>query len=120
MDYELRQARHGVSVPGWSAYRSPPSCGLRPRRSGALLESVNEQLKQADDELAQLVKDDPVVKRLTSAPGVGPVTAACFVATLDDARASPTPNRRVPISVWCLRSTVPASDSKEGGETLPG
>ncbi|MDQ3254328.1 MAG: IS110 family transposase [Acidobacteriota bacterium] len=54
-----------------------------------LLESVNEQLKLADDELAQLVKDDPVVKRLTSAPGVGPVTAACFVATLDDVTRFP-------------------------------
>jgi transposase len=49
-----------------------------------LLEGVNEQIKRADDELAQLVKDDPVVGRLTSAPGVGAVTAACFVATLDD------------------------------------
>lgn len=49
-----------------------------------LLEGINDQLRQADDELAQLVKDDPVVRRLTSAPGVGPVTAACFVATLDE------------------------------------
>ncbi len=54
-----------------------------------LLEAVNEQLKQADDELAQLVKDDPVVKRLTTAPGVGPVTAACFVSTLDDVNRFP-------------------------------
>ena len=49
-----------------------------------LLEAVNDQLQQADDELAQLVKDNAVVRRLTSAPGVGPVTAACFVATLDE------------------------------------
>lgn len=48
-----------------------------------LFEAVNEQLRRADDELAQLVKDDAVVRRLTSAPGVGPVTAACFVSTLD-------------------------------------
>lgn len=54
-----------------------------------LLDSVNEQLRQADDELAQLVKDDVVVKRSTSAPGVGPVTAACFVATLDDVARFP-------------------------------
>jgi transposase len=49
-----------------------------------LLEAVNDQLQQADDELAQLVKDNAVVRRLTSAPGVGPVTVACFVATLDE------------------------------------
>jgi transposase len=49
-----------------------------------LLEAINEQIRQADAELAQLVKADPVLRRLTSAPGVGPVTAACFVSTLDD------------------------------------
>ncbi len=54
-----------------------------------LLESVNAQIKRADDELAQLVKDDPVVKRLTTVPGVGPVTAACFVSTLDDVARFP-------------------------------
>ena len=54
-----------------------------------LLEGINEQLRQADDELAQLVKDDRVVRRLTSAPGVGPVTAACFAATLDDVARFP-------------------------------
>jgi transposase len=51
----------------------------------ALMMSLNEQIKRADDELAALVRSDPVVKRLTSAPGVGPVTAACFKATLDTA-----------------------------------
>jgi len=54
-----------------------------------LLESVNEQLRQADAEMAQLVKDDPVIKRLTTAPGVGPVTAVCFVSTLDDVSRFP-------------------------------
>ena len=54
-----------------------------------LLEGINEQLRQADDELAQLVKEDAVVRRLTSAPGVGPVTAACFAATLDEVARFP-------------------------------
>lgn len=49
-----------------------------------LFEAVNEQIGRADDELAQLVKDDVVVRRLTSVPGVGAVTAACFVSTLDN------------------------------------
>lgn len=54
-----------------------------------LLASLNEQIKRADDCLAQIVKDDAVVRRLTSVPGVGPVTATCFVATLDDVNRFP-------------------------------
>jgi transposase len=49
-----------------------------------LMHGLNEQITRADDELAGLVKADPVVKRLTSVPGVGAVTATCFVSTLDD------------------------------------
>ena len=59
----------------------------------ALMGSLNERIKRADDELAALVRADPVVKRLTSAPGVGPVTAACFKATLDDASRFPDAKR---------------------------
>ncbi len=54
-----------------------------------LLESLNEQIKRADTELSQLVEADPVVKRLTTVPGVGPVTATCFKATLDDVNRFP-------------------------------
>lgn len=54
-----------------------------------LMDTLNEQIKQADDALAQLVTEDAVVKRLTSVPGVGPVTATCFVATLDDVNRFP-------------------------------
>jgi len=54
-----------------------------------LMDALNEQIKRADDNLAQLVKEDPVVKRLTSVPGVGTVTATCFVATLDNVSRFP-------------------------------
>src|SRR5829696_8585604 len=50
-----------------------------------LLEGVNEQIKAADERLAALAKEDEVVARLCTAPGVGPVTAASFVSTLDGA-----------------------------------
>jgi hypothetical protein len=40
-----------------------------------MLKLLNEQIKQADEKLAEIVKDDEVVKRLTTVPGVGPVTA---------------------------------------------
>jgi transposase len=49
-----------------------------------LLNSLNEQVKAADERLARLVKEDEVVARLCTAPGVGPVTATSFVSTLDD------------------------------------
>jgi transposase len=54
-----------------------------------LLESLNEQIKCADEQLAQLVNTDAALKRLTTVPGVGPVTAICFVSTLDDVRRFP-------------------------------
>ena len=49
-----------------------------------LLEPVNAAIAAADVRLAQLVATDPVVARLTTVPAIGPVTAAAFVATLDD------------------------------------
>jgi transposase len=50
-----------------------------------LMASLNEQIKAADEQLARLVKEDEVVARLCTAPGVGPVTATSFVSTLDEA-----------------------------------
>jgi transposase len=50
-----------------------------------MLKSLNEQIKLADEKVAEIVKDDEVVKRLTSVPGVGPVTATTYAATLDGA-----------------------------------
>lgn len=47
---------------------------------------LNDQIKALDEQLAGLVDQDEVAKRLTTAPGVGPVTAVSFVATLDDVR----------------------------------
>lgn len=50
-----------------------------------MLESLNEQIKKADEKLAEIARDDEVVRRLTSVPGVGPVTATTYAATLDGA-----------------------------------
>ena len=50
----------------------------------AVLKVIDEQLIQADAHFAALVADDPVVKRLTSCPSIGPITATAFVAALDD------------------------------------
>ena len=49
-----------------------------------LLGPVNEQLHAVDEDLEQIVAADDVARRLTTVPGVGPVTTAAFVATVDD------------------------------------
>jgi transposase len=49
------------------------------------LRMLNRQIAEADAELEKLVKEDEVVRRLCTAPGVGPVTATTFAATIDDA-----------------------------------
>ena len=49
-----------------------------------LLAPINREIDCADKRLEQLGKSDPRVRRLMTAPGVGPVTALAFVATLDD------------------------------------
>ena len=49
-----------------------------------LLGPINNQIAVLDKELGRIVAADEVARHLTTVPGVGPVTAAAFVATLDD------------------------------------
>ncbi|MGH2602993.1 MAG: IS110 family transposase, partial [Dehalococcoidia bacterium] len=44
---------------------------------------LHEQITGANERLATLAATDPVVAQLMTAPGIGPVTAVAFVATLD-------------------------------------
>ena len=46
---------------------------------------LTEQLAAIDAALVASAAANPVVQRLTTAPGVGPVIATAFVATLDEA-----------------------------------
>jgi transposase len=48
-----------------------------------LLSPLNEQIKALDEQLVGMVALDAVTTRLTTAPGIGPVTAVSFVSTLD-------------------------------------
>jgi transposase len=52
----------------------------------SVIETLNEKIKEADQQLAEIVRENPIVKRLCSVPGVGPVTATTFAATIDHAR----------------------------------
>jgi transposase len=49
----------------------------------AVMSPLNEQIKAADREIVTSAKRSEVVIRLQTAPGVGPITATSFVATLD-------------------------------------
>ena len=50
----------------------------------ALMRPLNQQLAYSDERIEHLAVQDPRVPRLRSVPGVGPVTAAAFLAAIDD------------------------------------
>jgi transposase len=52
-------------------------------RQLAVIETLNGQIGAATEEIAQQAEQDEVCQRLMSVPGVGPVTAVRFMATLD-------------------------------------
>jgi len=56
----------------------------------AAIESINEQLKDADRELLQLAEQDPLCQRLMQVPGVGPVISLRFVAVVDQPERFPS------------------------------
>jgi transposase len=61
----------------------PPALAAVLAPTRALLTTLNQEIAAADDAIAAIATGDPVVTRLMTVPGVGPVTAAAFVATLD-------------------------------------
>jgi transposase len=50
-----------------------------------LIAVLNDELATADDRMARIAAQDPVVARLTTVPGIGTITATAYVAALDDA-----------------------------------
>lgn len=48
-----------------------------------MLGHLQGEIKAADQRVALIVKNDPVIQRLCTVPGVGPITATAFVATID-------------------------------------
>jgi transposase len=54
---------------------------LSPLRT--LIEVLDDELVAADAQFEALVEADPTVRRLTTLPGIGPITATAFVAALD-------------------------------------
>jgi len=54
-----------------------------------LLSQLNGEISSADERIGQLGKNNPVVRTLMTAPGIGPVTALSFVASLDEVTRFP-------------------------------
>jgi transposase len=52
----------------------------------AVMRPLNQPLAYSDATIEHLAAQDPRVPRLRSVPGVGPVTAAAFLAAVDDAQ----------------------------------
>ncbi len=50
-----------------------------------VLRVVDEQISEADEQLAEIAKAEPLIKRLCLIPGVGPVTSITYVAILGEA-----------------------------------
>jgi transposase len=56
----------------------------------AMWHTLGEQIRAADRRLATVVAADPIVRRLATVPGIGPVTATAYVATIDEVQRFPT------------------------------
>jgi transposase len=71
-----------------------------------MIDTLNDEISQADRELAAAAKADPVARRLMTAPGVGPATAVRFVAALDQISRFPGAH-----AVESYLGLVPGEDS---------
>jgi transposase len=54
---------------------------------------INEKIHEADQQLKAQVTGEPVAMRLMTVPGVGPVTAATFIAVIDRVDRFPSPRQ---------------------------
>ncbi len=70
------------------------------------IETLREQIASADTELKALALEDERMRRLMTVPGVGPVTAARFIAAID--RVERFPNAS---SVASYLGLIPSEDT---------
>ena len=81
-----------------------------------LLTPLNAAIAAADAGMARRVTADPVARRLATTPGVGPVTAVAFRATLDDVGRFARPGQ----VVAAYLGLVPCEHSSGGNGTGAG
>ena len=80
----------------------------------AVMRHLNQQLVYSDATIKHLGGQDPRVPRLGSVPGVGPVTAAAFLAAIDDAPRFPHAHQLEAYLGLVPASTARARPSKAG------
>ena len=114
---------HGIHLPSGNvdgfvarverqAMPEPPRVEIAPLVS--LIRTTSAEIESADERIAAIAAEDPVIRRLRTVPGVGPVTATAFVATLG------TWERFVgPHQVEVCRSLTPKREEL-GREAAPG
>ncbi len=72
------------------AVRAAELAAARPELAAAVepllkaREAVGRQIADLDRKVMRLARNDAQVRRFMTAPGVGPITALCFLATVDD------------------------------------
>ena len=47
-------------------------------------EAIEKQIADLDRKIMQLARNEPQARRFMTVPGVGPITALCYLATIDD------------------------------------
>lgn len=79
----IRSGSAGTFLKRLSELELPPLLQREVAPLLRLLTHLNAEIEKADKALRKHVQQTPAVGRLCTAPGVGPVTATSFVATLD-------------------------------------
>jgi transposase len=79
----------------------------------SLIDVADDELVNANEQFEALVAADPTVKRLTTLPGIGPITASAFVAALDVASRFEHASQVASSLGSSLESTARATNSAE-------
>jgi transposase len=87
----------------------------------AVMEKLNEEIRAADGRIAKRAREDTVVRRLCTAPGVGVVTAVGFRAALDEAgRFRGAHQVECYVGPWCRGRGARGKSSIEAGSRRAG
>jgi transposase len=113
-----RERFEAVELPKWMAQR---------RKDGLeLLDELNRRIDPLDEAVQQQAESRPEVVRLMTHPGVGPVTALAFVATLGDPHRFPC-GKKVASYLGLIPSEYSSGDrqrlghiSKQGNAVVRG
>jgi len=129
---ESRHVVHGGHVrpslsPAHAGHRGEmPGHLMRPRRSARASSPGPRSVIDGTEEFERIVAADEVARHLTTVPGVGPVTATAYVATVDDVTRFRGAHQVKPISGWFpangarARSSAEATSPRRGTAACAG